>query len=187
MTKIGTEANAKRCVEIATSEEFIDYEKTPVGWTFLGAGCSRQSFLGPDGVVYKYEIGVWSDNETEHLNAIAWRQAIYNSELFGKWDIPETYLHVVTHNRESFAIIAMEYVTGKRESYHVFCFTEEQERKISEADRAAAKAAGHFVSSLEWTRKVERPLRRVIPISDLHTDNYFLREDGVRVIIDVAN
>ena len=39
-------------------DEFTgEYLNTPEGFTFLGSGAYRMAFLGPDGVVYKREMG----------------------------------------------------------------------------------------------------------------------------------
>ena len=35
----------------------VDLNAVPEGWTLLGTGCSRNSYLGPDGVVYKVQSG----------------------------------------------------------------------------------------------------------------------------------
>lgn len=53
MNKIGSPSHADT---IAAFDTYEDNEDVPNdSWTFLGSGCFRNAYLGPDGVVYKRE------------------------------------------------------------------------------------------------------------------------------------
>lgn len=52
MNKIGNAAHAET---IANFDTYEDCEDAPEGFKFLGSGCYRNAYLGPDGVVYKRE------------------------------------------------------------------------------------------------------------------------------------
>ena len=61
---LGSIDNARIAENLA---EEADFHNLPEGWTFLGSGCYRTCYLGPDGIVYKVDSdeGEHSSNSVE--------------------------------------------------------------------------------------------------------------------------
>jgi hypothetical protein len=100
--------NAEHAATLANAplseDEYGDWVgPAPEGFQYLSSGSYRHAFLGPDGVVYKRNVGDWDDDEGG--NASEWDRYC-NPPVF-----PEGVRFAMTHLYGE--IIAMEYVADK--------------------------------------------------------------------------
>lgn len=80
-----------------------------MGWKYLGSGCSRNAWLAPDGIVYKY--GDTWENNSEVRNVRRLRRENMRAQLAAlNVYIPNVTRYNLSNPRE--VIIAMEYITG---------------------------------------------------------------------------
>jgi len=139
-------------------------KRSPRGFKFLGAGWSRNAFLGPDGFVYKkpkqydgeggtikYGIAC-NKSEAERFRVMSdsLKEAGYDKVRLAKCRL-----------FKSVNVLAMEYVQGIKEDWN---WTEMN--KLNQS---------HGINGLYR-----------LGLDDLHTGNAFLDSNGVLVIIDYA-
>lgn len=135
------------------SDDPVGSEDAPEGFEFLGAGCSRDAFLGPDGVVYKYGSTYANECEADNYKYIL-------PNMPDGWTLaPSTYY--------ACGVLAMECVRGMIDNeYH----NDDEE----------------CICSGRCIQDTISELTRATGLYDIHDENYFVRPDGVRVLIDYA-
>lgn len=153
----------------------IDHECVEMseGWAFLGAGCSRNAYLSPEGVVYK--VGDGEANRLEVRNSHRLRARAGKSEL---WRIPRANIHHVRNTSAetwpaSRYVVAMEFVPSSDRSFHC--------AKWFGSDYAKCNCGQ--TPCIDEHRQVAR---RMFGISDLHDENVIVGQDGKFWIIDIC-
>ena len=130
------------------------------GFSYVGEGCSRVVYLGPDNVVYKILQGDYDEanlDEAENYKLIDRKGG-----LPGGWELAKCRLIG--------DVLAMEYVEGMHSEWHTY----------DEPCNESCERLGKCVND------VENEIRRATGLSDIHGENYLLRKDGVKVLIDYS-
>jgi hypothetical protein len=172
--RIGSEAMAAR---FASGD-------IPADAVRLGSGSYRVAYLAPDGVVYKvmrHSHGS-SQSALEAQNAAFYREK-HDKEKFPGWEIPE----FTVYNFDGKPIVATPHQKGEHSHSPAYC------EKRWEFD-AATKSYPHEKEECEkckaldlWNETENIPAEQFassIGYYDMHSGNYIIREDGMRVLID---
>jgi len=147
--------------ELAQAAERLHYsgEGHLAGFERIGAGCSRDAYLGPDGVVYK--VGDDDANRDE------WDNFTYlRDNLPEGWGVAACTLHYLD---EHTSVIAMEYIAGEEIDDHYSV----------DPCNETCKGWGQCVCD------AYSDLTRATGLYDVHAGNFRVL-DGIRVLIDYA-
>lgn len=160
---IGTYSEAKTIAEWEfEQDEYFDWIP-PEGFTYIGEGSDRIVFVSDEtGVIYKRQLDYNSANSIEWDNL----QRLKEIPIEG-WELPEAYLFHVSEE----PIMAMEFVDGRSDGD---CMRTWDHDGLCTCNQTVCIA-------LIW----ELP-RQKWGIFDLHEDNMIVRNDGIRVLIDIC-
>lgn len=138
-------------------------ENLPDGWTFIGEGCYRYVYLGPDSVVYKVQQCAKDYcNESEFNNYTSKAHLIY-SESQGKCRLAHSQYYADS------GVIAMEYVPKARAAY--WHGPNDDDFLAAPVDHATFELVRLFRKHNLW---------------DIHMFNIWYDKDDVLVMIDYA-
>lgn len=151
----------------------------PEGFTFLGAGCSRSAYLGPDGWVYK--VGDFDANAREIRNA----HTLSSNPRLPVWAYIPTFEFVceVTHER---SVIRTEYFTHKVEKNCYWC--EEDNCIRWNPEGRYCDGGCHCGMAVCWRERTIE-LMNSLYLCDLHYENVMMipeNGDYTLVIIDIG-
>lgn len=129
------------------------------GWTYLGEGCERRAFLGPDGLVYKMSrYGDKYQSPREVTRAWQLRKQALPDWLF----VPRAYYSA------EFNVSVMEYAKGVHPALDHPC-----DRSCVCEDETCWKKRAAWV-------------RNELGIIDVHGNNVIILEDGRLALVDLG-
>lgn len=152
------------CMEDAIIASKIDKDEPPEGWEWIGEGSSREAFLSPAGIVYKVDVFRNSGNLDEYENYLRVKKM---PPLKG-WEIPEMFLYKLDDNAGE--VMAVEYVEGVPDDGcdSINGFACDCSSRNDQCVSYLWQVAGKY-----WD------------LFDLYEGNIILRDDGIRVLIDL--